>query len=122
MIAALRSKCSSNSEVILVEYMYKDIIHCPLQCDKENPHLNTQEHLLTCKQINITNEDNLNISSVFVTSQWSINHGQGIGKNYQSNSGTRAPPTGWYIITVKSSGETEYFYQSDTSMHAERIK
>ena len=45
--------------------MYKDIIYCLLQCDTENPQIDTKERLLTFKKINIKIEDNLIISPIF---------------------------------------------------------
>ena len=45
--------------------MFLNRIHCPLLCDEENPQVDTQEHLLTCKKIKNTNTNNLTIMSVF---------------------------------------------------------
>ena len=39
-------------------------IHCPLLCDEENPQINTQKHLLTCKKIKITNANDLTMMSL----------------------------------------------------------
>ena len=63
-IAALRSKCVKGVKSNFGA-MFLNRIHCPLLCDEENPQVDTQEHLLTCKKIKNTNTNNLTIMSVF---------------------------------------------------------
>lgn len=37
--------------------MYKSCPHCPLRCNTENPHADTQEHVLTCTVLGGSNVD-----------------------------------------------------------------
>ena len=61
-ITALRSNCVKNVKSNFSS-MHKDRIHCPLLCNSENPEIDTQEHLLTCKSLNIENPTKLTIDS-----------------------------------------------------------
>ena len=45
--------------------MYKNRINCPLQCHKEAPQVDTQEHLLTRSRKKIQNPDSIGIQDVF---------------------------------------------------------
>jgi hypothetical protein len=45
--------------------MYKHRLYCPLQCENETPLLDTQNHLLHCKKLVISNPLNLTIENVF---------------------------------------------------------
>ena len=45
--------------------MFKNRLFCPLQCNQENPQIDTQEHLLTCTNIKTPNTNNLRIQNVF---------------------------------------------------------
>ena len=64
VVAALRSKCVKSVKSNFGK-MFQNRIHCCLLCDKEKPHVDTQEHLLICKQIKYTNENYLTISAVY---------------------------------------------------------
>ena len=64
-ISALRSKCVRTVRTNFSK-MYKNRIDCPLQCNKEAPQVDTQEHLLTCSRIKIQNPDSIRIHDVFV--------------------------------------------------------
>ena len=55
-VASLRSKCVKSVKSNFGR-MFQNRIHYPLLCDKESPHVDTQEHLLTCKQIKYTISD-----------------------------------------------------------------
>ena len=52
VITACRSKCVKNVRSNFGK-MFKNRLFCPLQCNNENPQIDTQEHLLTCTTINI---------------------------------------------------------------------
>ena len=45
--------------------LFKNRLFCPLQCNQENPQIDTQEHLLTCTKIKIQNTNNLKIQDLF---------------------------------------------------------
>ena len=45
--------------------MFKGRTNCPLKCNNEEPHEDTQEHLLTCKMNVHTGTDLLNIEQAF---------------------------------------------------------
>ena len=64
VITACRSKCVKNVRSNFGK-MFKNRLFCPLQCNKENPQIDTQEHLLTCTTINISNTNKLRIQDVF---------------------------------------------------------
>ena len=45
--------------------MYKHRLNCPLQCENETPLLDTQNHLLHCKKLGISNPLKFTIENVF---------------------------------------------------------
>ena len=64
ILTACRSKCIKNVRSNFSK-MFKNRLFCPLQCNQENPQIDTQEHLLTCTKIKIQNTNNLKIQDVF---------------------------------------------------------
>ena len=64
-ITALRSKCVKNVKSIFSS-MHKDRIYCPVLCNSENPEIDTQEHLLTCKSLNIENPKQFTIDLAYL--------------------------------------------------------
>ena len=55
-ITALRSRCVRNIKANFPN-MNKSCPHCPLKCSTENPHEDTQEHILTCTVLGGSNVD-----------------------------------------------------------------
>jgi len=55
-ITALRSKCVKGIKSNF-KNMHKTCLHCPLQCDTEKPHIDTQEHILKCDKLGGSNVD-----------------------------------------------------------------
>ena len=45
--------------------MFKDRTHCPLKCDREKPHEDTQDHLLKCNKNILTGTKALSINQAF---------------------------------------------------------
>ena len=56
-LTALRSKCVRNVRINFTK-MFKNRLECPLQCENENPKLDSQEHLLLCTKLNPMNCQN----------------------------------------------------------------
>ena len=56
-LTALRSKCVRNVRFNFTKN-FKNRLECPLQCDNENPKLDSQEHLLICTKLNPMNCQN----------------------------------------------------------------
>ena len=50
VLTALRSKCIRGIKTDF-KNMYKTCLHCPLQCNTEEPQNDTQEHVLQCKKL-----------------------------------------------------------------------
>ena len=49
-ITALRSKCVRSVKTMF-STMYKKRLRCPLNCNQENPCIDTQEHVLICNKL-----------------------------------------------------------------------
>ena len=56
MLTAIRSKCLRNIKTNF-QNMHRTCLHCPLLCNNENPHQDTQEHLLQCSVLGESNLD-----------------------------------------------------------------
>ena len=56
VLTALRSKCIRGIRTNF-KSMYKTCLHCPLQCNTEEPQHDTQEHVLQCKKLKGSNMD-----------------------------------------------------------------
>ena len=63
-ITALRSKCVRSVKTNFSS-MYKKRLNCPLNCNQENPHIDTQEHVLICNKLMISNPSKLVVGGVF---------------------------------------------------------
>ena len=63
-ITALRSKCVRSVKTNF-STMHKKRLNCPLNCNQENPYIDTQEHILICNKLNISNPSKLIIKGVF---------------------------------------------------------
>ena len=50
MLTALRSRCVRGIRQNF-KNMFKQCLHCPLKCNSEQPHEDTQEHVLTCSKL-----------------------------------------------------------------------
>ena len=64
VLTALRSKCVKSARMNFSR-MFKGRTNCPLKCNNEEPHEDTQEHLLTCKMNIHTGTELLNIEQAF---------------------------------------------------------
>jgi hypothetical protein len=51
ILAALRSKCVKDVKMNF-KNMFKNDVHCPLSCNKENPEIDDQTHILKCTVLN----------------------------------------------------------------------
>ena len=45
--------------------MYKNILYCPLKCNQDNPDIDTQEHVLICTKLRVSNTSKLVIGDGF---------------------------------------------------------
>ena len=64
VITACRSKCIRTIRSNFSK-MYKNRLFCPLKCNQENPEIDTQEHLLKCTKLKVSNINNVKIQDVF---------------------------------------------------------
>ena len=62
-IMALRSKCVRSIKTNF-STMFKKRLNCPLNCNIENPYIDTQDHVLICNKLKISNPLNLVIGGV----------------------------------------------------------
>ena len=63
-LTALRSRCVKSVRMNFPK-MFKDRTHCPLKCDREKPHEDTQDHLLKCNKNMLTGTKALSINQAF---------------------------------------------------------
>ena len=56
VLTAIRSQCIRGIKRNF-SHMHRLCQHCPLNCDNENPQLDTQEHLLVCAKLGGSNTD-----------------------------------------------------------------
>ena len=63
-ITALRSKCVRSIKTNF-STMFKKRLNCPLDCNIENPYIDTQDHVLICNKLKISNPLKLVIGGVF---------------------------------------------------------
>ena len=67
MLTALRSHCVRGVKTNF-SHFYKDHLDCPLQCNPENPFMDTQEHILTCKILHdVPHMEETNIKYIYGT-------------------------------------------------------
>ena len=67
MLRALRSKCLRGIKCNFKK-MFKQCVECPLKCDIQNKHEDTQEHILSCKSLNVSiNRKNVEIQFMYGT-------------------------------------------------------
>ena len=104
-ISAPRSKCVRSVHTNFSK-MYKNRIDCFLQCNKEAPQVDTQEHLLTCSRIKIQNPDSIRIQDVFEDLTDQEHCGD---KPTRGNPGPEHPLTGCCIYIVYTDVRT-YIY------------
>ena len=55
-LTSIRSMCVKGVKANFKK-MYKLCLHCPLRCEPENPHEDTQEHVLRCSKLSGSNMD-----------------------------------------------------------------
>ena len=56
MLTNMRSSCIKGIKANF-KNMHKVCLHCPLECDTENPQEDTQEHILVCSRLDGSNMD-----------------------------------------------------------------
>ena len=63
-ITALQSKCVRSVKANF-STMHKKRLNCPLNCNQENPCIDTQEHVLLCNKLKVSNPSKLVVGGVF---------------------------------------------------------